>query len=72
MNDIVLIKDDEFVTRNRWPIGRVVETFFGKDNLVRSALIKTEESELKRPISKLVLLVPEDSPPMDQDPIVGS
>ena len=74
VNDIVLVKqDDEHATRNKWPLGRVTKVFKGDDNRVRSVSIKTMENELTRPITKIVLLLPEDSPPsLFQDPNEGS
>ena len=62
-DDIVLLKD-ESSNRNCWPMGRIIETF--PDNkgivrhvklLVKSATGDTKLSMLKRPISKLVLLL---------------
>ncbi|XP_066931171.1 uncharacterized protein [Clytia hemisphaerica] len=73
LNDIVLLKpDNEYITRNKWPLGRVTKVFKGSDNRVRSLSIKTKDSELERPITKVVLLLPEDSPPLVQDPNMGS
>jgi hypothetical protein len=54
--DIVLLKDDSY--RNNWPMGRVVKTEPDAKGFVRSVWIKTESSELHRPINKLVLLLP--------------
>ena len=39
-----------------WPVGRVVETFPGKDDLVRTARVETKTSLLTRPFDKLCLL----------------
>ena len=52
VNDIVLVAD-EVTPRNRWPMGRITEVIKGRDGLVRSAVIKTQYSVLKRPASKL-------------------
>ena len=57
LGDIVILVD-ETTPRNKWPLGRVIKTFPDAKNLVRSVLVKTAHSELKRPISKLCLLVP--------------
>ncbi|XP_064621732.1 uncharacterized protein LOC135484315 [Lineus longissimus] len=54
-DDLVLIVDDN-AHRNSWLLGRVIETYPGKDNLVRSAKIKTHHNELTRPVTKLCLL----------------
>ena len=55
VNDIVLVCD-ETSPRNFWPLGRVIEVTKGRDNLVRSATVKTRNSTLKRPVNKLCLL----------------
>ena len=54
-NDVVLVMDDN-LPRNVWLLGRVIEVFPGKDNLIRSVKVKTHNSVLERPITKLVLL----------------
>ena len=60
VNDIVLVLDKD-LPRNRWAKGRVVEVFPGEDGLVRHVSVKTGVSTvLKRPITKLVVLVPAD------------
>ena len=52
---IVLILD-ESLPRNNWPLGRVLQTFPGRDGLVRSVQVKTANNVLVRPINKLCLL----------------
>ena len=54
-NDLVLIIDKQR-TRNSWPTGRVIETYRGADDLVRSARVRLRDSELVRPITKLCVL----------------
>ena len=56
-NDIVLIKDEN-VPRNSWPLGHVTETEEDGQGLVRAVKVKTQHSQLRRPVSKLVLLLP--------------
>ena len=58
VNDIVLLCD-ESIPRNIWPMGRVVKVEQDSKNLVRSVIVKTATSELRRPIHKLVLLLSE-------------
>lgn len=53
--DLVIVADDN-APRNQWRIGLVKDTYPGKDQLVRSALVKIGTSELVRPIVKLGLL----------------
>ncbi|KAJ8034949.1 hypothetical protein HOLleu_21988 [Holothuria leucospilota] len=55
VGDIVLHVDEE-LPRNTWIIGRVTETYLGKDNLVRSGKVKTFSAEFIRPVRKLGLL----------------
>ena len=63
VGDVVLIRDDR-LQRNHWPMGRVVSVDLGRDDLVRSVELKTANSgsrPLRRPITKLVLLVPHEN-----------
>lgn len=54
VGDIVLIMED--LPRNQWLMGRIIETFPGRDNLVRTAKVKTKSTTLVRPIHKLCLI----------------
>ena len=57
MGDIVLILENSpFITR--WPMARVTSTYPGQDGKVRVVQVRTATSSFKRPISKLVLLIP--------------
>lgn len=53
--DVVLLMDDD-IPRNSWVMGRVVETFPGKDGLVRTVRVKTQNNNFKRPVTKLCLI----------------
>ena len=68
VGDVVIIRDEN-LPRNQWHLGRVVETYKGKDGLVRKVkvLVGTSvlspngkcmeaRSYLERPIHKLVLI----------------
>lgn len=55
VGDIVLLVDSD-MPRNKWVMGRIVETFPGKDGLVRTVKVKVQENVLCRPITKLCLL----------------
>ena len=59
LEDIVRIVDDS-LPRSKWTIGRVVETFMDKHGLVRTVNVKTSTTVLKRPISKLCLILNSD------------
>ena len=52
VKDLVWILDDN-VKRAHYKIGRVLEVYHGSDGRVRSALVKTEDGKLKRPVVKL-------------------
>ena len=52
VNDLVWIADEK-VKRAHYKIGRVLEVYHGSDGRVRSALVKTEDGKLKRPVVKL-------------------
>ena len=55
VNDIVLVADEN-TPRNCWPIARITEVFTGRDKHVRSAMVKTRYTTLKRPVTKLCFL----------------
>ena len=59
LEEIVFIVDDS-LPRFKWTIGRVVETFADKHGLVRIVNVKTSTTVLKRPISKLCLILNSD------------
>ena len=55
IGDVVLVVDNNS-PRGCWLFDRVIKTFPGRDGKVRVAEIKTKNSTLTRPISKLCLL----------------
>lgn len=55
VGDLVLIKSD-IAPPCKWPMGRIVEVYRGPDGRIRSCRVKTESSEVDRPITKLCLL----------------
>ena len=59
VNDLVMLVDENS-PRGRWLLGRVMKIFPGHDQRVRVGEVKTKNSTLVRPISKLVLLEEED------------
>ena len=60
VNDIVVLQDDNLVP-TRWPLGRVVKTYPGKDSLVRVVDVKTSQGVYKRPIMKIALLLTDEN-----------
>lgn len=55
VDDVVLVSDDD-IPRGQWPLGRVTEVFKGRDGLVRKCLVRSRNSNILRPITKLCLL----------------
>ena len=55
VGDLVLIVDEP-MPRGLRPLGIVKESKFGRDGLVRSAAIRTKNSQFRRPITNLVHL----------------
>ena len=56
MDDVVLIRDEN-APRNVWPLGVVTKVEPDAKGLVRSVIVKSQTSELRRPVHKLVLLL---------------
>ena len=55
VNDLIWIVDEN-VKRAHHKMGRVLEVYHGSDGRVRSALVKTGDGKLKRPVVKLAPL----------------
>lgn len=55
VGDLVLIADDN-ISKNIWPRGIVLETFSGKDGVIRSAVVKSKGKVFKRPVCKLAVI----------------
>ena len=53
--DIVVLKEDQTFTCY-WPLAKVLQTYPGKDGIVRAAKVQTATTTLKRPVTKLALL----------------
>ena len=53
--DVVILKEDKTFTCH-WPLAKIIQTYPGKDGIVRVAQIQTATSLLKRPVTKLALL----------------
>ncbi|KFM67484.1 hypothetical protein X975_05852, partial [Stegodyphus mimosarum] len=48
--------EDDRRKRTDWPMGRVIETYPGKDNSIRVAKVKTSSSELLRRVQRIFLM----------------
>ncbi|XP_073817221.1 uncharacterized protein [Musca autumnalis] len=57
---MVVIKEDN-IPPNSWRLGRITNTFPGRDNLVRIVEVKTERGTITRPITKLVVIPLKDT-----------
>ena len=60
VGDVVVLHESGLV-QTKWPLGRVIKVYNGKDGLVRVADIKTQTGVFKRPIHKLALLLPSEN-----------
>ena len=56
IGDMVVLKEDG-AFRNKWPLGRIIQTYPGKDGHVRVALVKTAVGTYRRPVVKLAPLL---------------
>ena len=56
VHDVVLIKDEN-ESRNDWSIGIIAKVKPDSKGFIRSAFVKMQTSELRRPVHKLVLLL---------------
>ncbi|GFR20223.1 integrase catalytic domain-containing protein, partial [Trichonephila clavata] len=52
VDDVLLIHDDRF-PRNLWSMGKIIETYTGRDGKIRSCLVKTKNNAIRRPVQLL-------------------
>ena len=57
VGDVVILREDSTMP-TKWPIGKVIETHPGTNDLVRVATVKTARGIFKRPVVKLTVLLP--------------
>ena len=60
--DVAILQEDNMVS-TKLALAKVIQTHTGKDGLVRVVTIKTATRTYKRPVTKIALLLPSDSPP---------
>ena len=60
-DDVVLLVD-ESLPRSRWALGRIMDVYPDSKGLVRSVLVKSNNTLFKRPITKLCLILQADQP----------
>lgn len=56
IDDIVVIQEDNLVP-TKWPLGRIIKAYPGKDSLVRVVDVRTSCGVYKRPVHKIALLL---------------
>jgi len=64
--DIVILREEN-VPRNSWSLALIVQAEPDSQGLVRSAVVKTRSSILRRPVNKLVLILPKEEQEGDQE-----
>ena len=64
--DIVILREEN-VPRNAWSLAVVVQAEPDGQGLVRSAVVKTQSTTLRRPINKLVLILPKEEQERNQE-----
>ena len=57
VGDIVLLVEAN-IARSQWSLGRIIEATAGKDDLVRSVVVRVRGSEYRRPVNKCILVLP--------------
>jgi len=57
IGDVVVLQEDGLVP-SKWQLARVQEVSTGRDDIVRVATVKTQHGTYRRPVTKLVLLLP--------------
>ena len=60
VGDVVLLAEN-MQQRSKWVMGRVLETYPDKHGKVRTVLLKTSGSTMKRPIAKLCVILSESA-----------
>ena len=60
VGDVVLLAES-MQQRSKWVMGRVLETYPDKHGKVRTVLLKTSGSNMKRPIAKLCVILSESA-----------
>ncbi|XP_045506279.1 uncharacterized protein LOC123702546 [Colias croceus] len=60
VGDIVIVADAA-LPRNVWPRGRITQTFPGPDGEIRSVMVQSRGHQLKRPVTKVVVLPVEEA-----------
>jgi len=59
VGDVVILQDPTMPTK--WPLARVIAVHPGSDKLVHVVTVKTPQGTYKRPVSKVAVLIPNES-----------
>ena len=60
VGDVVILQESGTIP-TRWPLARVVATHPGQDNVVRVVTVKTSQGTYRRPVTKIAVLIPNDT-----------
>ena len=60
VGDLVLVTSEQTIP-SHWPLARVTQVFSGTDGFVRAVEVRTSTSILRRSVTKLVLLLPQET-----------
>ena len=60
VGDVCLVSEKN-TSRPTWPLGRIIEAIKGRDGLVRTFRLRTQDGEITRPIQKLHLIEEDES-----------
>ena len=53
-SDVVLISENN-IPRGKWKLGKIVDTFPGKDGRIRTVRVQTKKGMIHRPVQKNTL-----------------
>ena len=60
VNDVVVVVENPNAVTGNWKIGKVIKVYPGKDSKVRNGRVKTGCEEYEGPVSKIVVIYPEE------------
>ena len=56
VDELVLLREDEFTKRGKWPLGRITKVMPGRDGVVRMVEVQTRDGRYTRPIAVIYKL----------------
>ena len=54
--DVVCVLEHKLTEYGHWPLGKIIETYTGRDGTIRSALVKLQDAVLRRNLRHLIPL----------------